>query len=314
MNGRNVVDTSLSALSTRGAGGWGGEVARRLIKHAARNAPSPLVERLEEEWLADLAARQGPMSRLLFGVGCCWATKVISKEYGALDVSAARAATGSKTMTAYAQPDPTFFSRRTAALVAIIGVHVALVYALVTGLGQRFIAELHRPMVINFLPDTRPVETPPPALNVDLVQPAKIDLGPPPEVLFDIGPDPRAIQQVQPTGVASVDTIPAELLPARALVKRVLGGPGKGFPNPDDYYPPGAKRLDEQGNTVVNVCVDPSGRLTAEPKVMQPSGSVRLDEGAIKLAKAGSGHYRATTEDGVPVSSCYGYLIKFRLR
>ena len=47
---------------------------------------------------------------------------------------------------------------------------------------------------------------------------------------------------------------------------------------------------------------------------MQSSGSARLDEGAIKLARAGSGHYRASTENGTPVSSCYGYLIKFNLR
>jgi hypothetical protein len=49
-------------------------------------------------------------------------------------------------------------------------------------------------------------------------------------------------------------------------------------------------------------------RTTTIPR--QPA----LDEGAIKLAKAGSGHYRATTENGTPVSSCYGFLIKFNLQ
>jgi hypothetical protein len=41
---------------------------------------------------------------------------------------------------------------------------------------------------------------------------------------------------------------------------------------------------------------------------------VRLDEGALKLAKAGSGHYRTTTENGRPVSFCYPLNVRFQLR
>ncbi|TLY91210.1 MAG: energy transducer TonB, partial [Gammaproteobacteria bacterium] len=44
------------------------------------------------------------------------------------------------------------------------------------------------------------------------------------------------------------------------------------------------------------------------------SGSARLDDGALKLAHAGSGHYRPTTEDGRPVDSCYVFRIRFELR
>jgi hypothetical protein len=55
------------------------------------------------------------------------------------------------------------------------------------------------------------------------------------------------------------------------------------------------------------------GRLTGEPSVAQSSGSVRLDDGALKLARAGSGHYRATTEDGRAVDSCYPFRITFAL-
>jgi hypothetical protein len=44
------------------------------------------------------------------------------------------------------------------------------------------------------------------------------------------------------------------------------------------------------------------------------SGSARLDDAALKLARAGSGHYRATTEDGQPVNSCYPFGVRFQLR
>ena len=40
----------------------------------------------------------------------------------------------------------------------------------------------------------------------------------------------------------------------------------------------------------------------------------RLNEGALRLAKAGSGHYGATIEDGRPVNSCYPFRIRFDLR
>ena len=94
----------------------------------------------------------------------------------------------------------------------------------------------------------------------------------------------------------------------------MLGGPGSGFPNPDDYYPSIAKRLEEQGVATVRVCVAANGRLTSDPMTVQTSGSQRLDEGALQLAKAGSGHYRATTEDGRPVNSCYSFRVRFELK
>jgi hypothetical protein len=46
----------------------------------------------------------------------------------------------------------------------------------------------------------------------------------------------------------------------------------------------------------------------------QTSGSGRLDTAAIRLAKAGSGHYRPSTDDGRPVSSCYPFKIRFQLK
>jgi TonB family protein len=97
-------------------------------------------------------------------------------------------------------------------------------------------------------------------------------------------------------------------------VYRVIGGPDKGFPNTTDYYPDASRRLGEQGAAAVQVCVDAKGRLTSEPTIAQSSGSARLDGGALTLAWAGSGHYRATTEDGRAVSSCFPFRIRFEFR
>ena len=64
----------------------------------------------------------------------------------------------------------------------------------------------------------------------------------------------------------------------------------------------------------MRVCVDGDGRLASDPLMAQSSGITRLDEAALKLAKAGSGHYRSTTEDGRPVSYCYPFRIRFELK
>ena len=65
---------------------WVDGIAHRLIHRAARRAPDSLAERLEEEWLADLAEQHGQLSRLRFGLGCCWATHVIAREQGVAKV------------------------------------------------------------------------------------------------------------------------------------------------------------------------------------------------------------------------------------
>jgi hypothetical protein len=56
-------------------------VSHWLIHRAACHAPPSFAERLEEEWLADLAQRSGAVSQLRFALGCCWATWVIAREY-----------------------------------------------------------------------------------------------------------------------------------------------------------------------------------------------------------------------------------------
>ena len=64
----------------------------------------------------------------------------------------------------------------------------------------------------------------------------------------------------------------------------------------------------------MRACVGANGKLTEDPTVAQSSGTARLDEGALKLAKAGSGKYVPATEDGKPVNSCFVFRIKFQLQ
>jgi periplasmic protein TonB len=289
------------------------DLAQWLIQRAARSAPPLLAERLEEEWLADLAARQGFIARLRFGVGCCWATRVIAYEHCAAAVSAAAASsTGSKTMSAYVRQTDTFVSQRTLTFLIIIGLHVAIIYAFANGMVHGVIRVFTDRVVVVRVTDPPPHPAPP--LPPPVIQQPTLTskLDPVEKLKVEIAEDPVPVN-VDP----NLDRIIAEQGPPAPpvhVVKRVLGGLGTGFPNTDDFYPPQEIRNHREGAPIVRTCVDEKGRLNAAPTLVQSSGTAGLDEGALRLAKAGSGHYRPTTEDGQPVVSCYDFRVVFHIR
>lgn len=291
---------------------WADRVAYRLIHRAAKRAPGALSERLEEEWLADLADREGNLSRLRFAVGCCWATNIIAhdRELGLLPaaagpVSGASFGSGSSMPPAW---------RRTAALIVVAGLHITVFYAFVVGLDVKFHGSHVGPMV-NVPVPVVPKEALPPPPPPTGFNPPKLDYLPPD---FIVPPTDGTEQiTVEPPLIARnpgqnlVGPPHAQDPPA---VKHVTGGPGSGFPIPDDYYPSMAIHMGETGAATVKVCVNSQGRLTSEPSIEESTGSSRLDGGAINLAKAGSGHYRPSTDDGRPVDSCYAFRVRFNLK
>jgi TonB family protein len=284
---------------------WFDGIAPYLIRQAAGKAPAALSERLAEEWLADLSARPGAWSQLRFALGCCWATNVIAREFGAPARTAAAAAGNKTTVVDQAVPA---FSRRTMVILVIVGLHVLVICVLAAAIEAPKVFNPNPPRIaVDFQPSPAPPLPPTPA------DPTLTD--------FRIEvPTPQGPQVPTDQTPASRDQITAVLPPGPVApplpkpVNRVLGGPGAGFPNADDFYPQASIRLHEMGSATVNVCVDGAGRLIGTPTVDRSSGSARLDEGALRLATAGSGHYRATTEDGHPVSACYGFRVRFQLR
>ena len=79
------------------------DMSARIIRWAAHR--TPLAERLEEEWLADMSERQGWIARLRFALGCCWAGAVISADDGIATAAALRtcSSTVAQVMTTRAQ-------------------------------------------------------------------------------------------------------------------------------------------------------------------------------------------------------------------
>ena len=288
-----------------------GGVTHWLIHHAARRAPESLSSRLEEEWLADLESRSSPLSRLHFALGCCWATMVIAGDYARSRVPAASPVAAARGIFTLIDRNFSYFSLRSGTLFLIAGLHAAVFFGLMTLSHTHGLAAT--PNLQNTVVDPVPPKTTPP-------QPPGIEKDWMVRVPRLVVPEPRDIEvEKDPTTeVAEKSAEPYSPPPAPEtpshVVQQVAGGPGAGFPETADFYPSVSIHLAEEGFSTVRVCVDKRGRLTSEPTTVKGSGSTRLDEAALKLARAGSGHYRATTEDGQAVNSCYPFGIRFQLK
>lgn len=282
--------------------------AEWLIHRAARHAPTELRDRLEEEWSADMSSRNSELSRLSFALGCCWATRIIALEHLPL-IPATHSAIGTKLMNAYAQHNVGFYSRRTMSFFMVAGAHVAVFAALMLTISTTRITPPAGPIIAKYIDVTRPRDVPKvPTVktNINIQLPIK-------EVEFPriaVVPDTTIIGELRPLPI--VDSQPPQ--PLGHVARLEQGGTGAGFPDPAGFYPEQSIRLGDQGVSVVKVCVNTKGRLTTDPVTSRTSGFERLDLAALKLAKAGSGHYRPSTEDGVPVESCYPVGVRFQIR
>ena len=161
---RHDIATQQTGTSD-GSLAWIDDVARRMTRVAAHNAPEPLRERLEEEWLAHLAERTGGLQRLGFALGCCWAAMAIGRERSTSEETTTTGAwRGSETMTTCAYQGMPLFPRRpttggTPAVVCeinttpLIDVMLVLLVTLIIAL----------PMMTHAVKLDLPQTTPPPA-------------------------------------------------------------------------------------------------------------------------------------------------------
>jgi protein TonB len=201
--------------------------------------------------------------------------------------------------------DSGLFTRRGGVIVVVVAIHVLAFYALANGLVQKVANMVAPPIKADIVEEIKPDEAPPPPPPPEMERPP-VEV-PPPEVSIDLP------METNTTAIQDVSDKPPP--PAPPPPPRIAGAPAKMTRpvNPDDYYPPGSIRREEQGSPVVQACVGPNGRLLREPVVTDTSGFPDLDGAAVKVAKAT--RFAAGTENGTALpESCIKFKVKFVLK
>jgi protein TonB len=200
--------------------------------------------------------------------------------------------------------DASFITRRGIVAALIIGLHLLMFWALASGLAQRVVSVLAPPLEADIVEEVPDDEPPPPPPPPEMERPP-VEV-PPPEVAIDIPMETTtAIQDVTDKPPPPAPPPPPRVAGSSAKMKQSA--------DVDQYYPPGAKRREEQGSPVVQACVAANGRLAREPVVTETSGFPELDAAAIKVAKAS--RYTAATEGGTALpESCVKFKVKFVIK
>jgi len=213
----------------------------------------------------------------------------------------------------YSIDDPAKNSKRTAAFVLVVIIHVLFVYVLASGLGKQVVEVVMGPVetrLIEELPDEED-EPPPPPPEMETPPPYV----PPPEISIDIQVDTSnttAISNV--TSERPVAAPPPVAAPKPAEHQAVRTPPstqGRGARISQPEYPPASRRAGEEGTVTLQVFVLDSGRA-GEVKVAKSSGFPKLDEAAVNEVKR-NWRFVPGKEDGKPVSMWHTFAVTFKL-
>ena len=195
-----------------------------------------------------------------------------------------------------------YTSRRIGGLAFVALLHVALIYALLNGLGREAVEVLRQPLETKLIEELQPPppEPPPPPPPV-LVTPPPPYI-PPPEAVIQAPPPPHAITAVtteKPIAPAPLKSAPPPPAPPAPVVRTpAVIDAAHGCRQPE--YPPMSKRLEEAGTVVLQFLIDVDGHVLRS-EVESSSGHSRLDQAAADaLSKC---RFKPGTVDGRPEQS-----------
>jgi len=191
-------------------------------------------------------------------------------------------------------------------LVLVGGIHLALIWSLLSALGvhpSRVEPPTTTATVIDSMPPPTAKYTP---VEHPLVDPifVKTEVPPPPDFAISDLPTPTA---VDPGPISQ----PPE--PAVSLPEPVMSGAAVDPHHPltQPAYPMSSIRNNEEGALSLAILIGIDGRVR-EAKVVQSSGSAKLDQAAINEAKT-RWHLKPATRDGVAFEEWLTLRVVFRL-
>jgi protein TonB len=207
----------------------------------------------------------------------------------------------------YKYEEPSIFSGpRGAALIAVIILHIGIVWAFYTGLAGKLIQKVIPPVEISQVDKPKEVDKPPPPPpKLEEIKPYV----PPPEFVDIQAPVQETTAITQTTQVQKVAPPPvAAPPPAPGTPPRV--DPKHPLKIGEEWYPDASKRAGEEGRCTVQMTVSADGRVTAE-SIQQSSGFPRLDEACLKAVHGQ--RMLPATEQGKPIEKTVSIPIAWKL-
>ena len=199
----------------------------------------------------------------------------------------------------------------------VLAMHLALGWALVTGLAQRMVEVIKAPIETKIIDEVKPPPPPPPE-NLppppkfappppSFVPPPEVNVNPPPMpaptiTTTTVAPPPRAVTIQPPAPPAPVAPPP----PPRAAARPAIANVSACAPGSEDY-PSAARRAEATGTTKVRFTVGADGKLSGA-EVVKSAGPSRehkmLDR--VAVSKLSECSFKAgIDENGRPVGAAF---------
>jgi protein TonB len=171
-----------------------------------------------------------------------------------------------------------FSSRQITSIALVALLHVGIIYALVSGLGEQAVQALRQPLEAKIIQPAQlpPPEAPPPP-PPKLLAPPPVFIPPP---LVQIAQPPPPIPVIAHVTQVKPVTPPPAPAPAPVVQKTAAGlDPNQSCAPPE--YPEEAEDMEQTGVSVLQFLIDTSGHV-AGSRIESSSGHASLDNAALR--------------------------------
>jgi len=215
-----------------------------------------------------------------------------------------------------AYADQQMSGNRIVSLIIVGLIHLALGYALVTGLAYEAVSKVVERVTTIDVPEDlppEPVDEPPPPEDPVRVPPP---VAPPPPINIAPAPPPIVTQPTPPPPAPIAVIVPPAAPPAPPPPRfppknpQPRGKPGN-WATPNDY-PRRALREDRAGTTGFRVTVNAKGRVES-CSVTRSSGHSDLDQATCKYITRRARFRPATNGDGAKVSGTWSSQVRWQI-